>query len=213
MQGYKSDFIRFALTRKALLFGDFTLKSGRQSPYFFNTGLFNSGACLAQLGSYYASAIEASSITYDMVYGPAYKGIPLVAAITTQIYNQTQRDVPWCFNRKEAKDHGEAGIFVGTTPFGRILIIDDVISAGTSSRESVDLLSAAGAEPVGLAIALDRQERGTGERSAVQEVTQSLGLQIATILNLDDLVEFLSVESGYDHELEAVSAYRARYGV
>jgi orotate phosphoribosyltransferase len=213
MQGYQADFIRFAMTRKVLLFGEFTLKSGRISPYFFNAGLFNSGACLAEVGRYYAAAIAASGIEFDMLYGPAYKGIPLVAAVTTQIYNDTGRDLPWCFNRKEAKDHGEAGIFVGTQPAGRVLIVDDVISAGTSSRESVELISAAGAAPVGLAIALDRQERGAGERSAVQEAQDNLGLSIAKIIALDDLLEFLRNEESLETELQAVEKYRERYGV
>ena len=167
MQSYKAEFIEFAIDRRVLMFGEFTLKSGRKSPYFFNSGLFNSGACLARLGSYYASAIAASGVEFDLLYGPAYKGIPLVAAVATQFSNDRNLDIPYSFNRKEAKDHGEGGMIVGAPLAGRVLIVDDVISAGTSTRESVSIINNAGAQPIGVAIALDRQERGQGTLSLI----------------------------------------------
>jgi orotate phosphoribosyltransferase len=213
MQSYKAEFIEFAIDREVLLFGEFTLKSGRISPYFFNAGLFNTGACLARLGSYYASAIAASGVQFDLMYGPAYKGIPLVAAITTQYANEHGVDIPWSFNRKEAKDHGEAGIIVGAPLAGRVLIVDDVISAGTSTRESVSIINNASAQPIAVAIALDRQERGQGKQSAVQEVESTLGLTAISIVSLTDVIEYLQNTSQYADKIDSMLAYRASYGV
>ncbi|MEM7406642.1 MAG: orotate phosphoribosyltransferase [Pseudomonadota bacterium] len=213
MDSYKADFIEFALAREVLLFGEFTLKSGRRSPYFFNAGQFNTGAGLARLGAFYADALMASGIAFDMLFGPAYKGIPLVSALSTQLHALHDRDLPWSFNRKEAKDHGEAGIIVGAPIAGRVLIVDDVISAGTSARESIEIIDAAGGEPCALAIALDRQERGQGELSAVQEVRQNLGLEVVPIVTMIDLITFMQTHAGYAEHLERMEAYRAQYGV
>jgi len=213
MQDYKREFIDFALDYGVLRFGEFTLKSGRLSPYFFNTGLFNSGASLARLGRYFAAAIDASGLEFDCVFGPAYKGIPLGTAISIALADHHQRDLPFTFNRKEAKDHGEGGVLVGAPLNGRVLIVDDVISAGTSVRESMAIIAAAGAEGAGVAIAVDRQERGTGSLSAVQEVEQSMHLPVVSIINLDDLVGWLQQAPGHQQQLERITAYRARYGV
>lgn len=212
MKPFQHEFIRFALHREVLLFGEFTLKSGRVSPYFFNAGLFNSGASLAALGGFYARALLDAGLPFDMLYGPAYKGIPLVAALACALHRDHARDVPWSFNRKEAKDHGESGLVVGAPLAGRVVIIDDVISAGTSARESVHLIHAAGAEPVALCIALDRCERGDGPRSAVQEVREQLGLRVVSIITLDELVEYLQHEPGMHEHLRRVRTYRDRYG-
>jgi len=213
MQSYKAEFIEFAIDRRVLMFGEFTLKSGRKSPYFFNSGLFNSGACLARLGSYYASAIAASGVEFDLLYGPAYKGIPLVAAVATQFSNDRNLDIPYSFNRKEAKDHGEGGMIVGAPLAGRVLIVDDVISAGTSTRESVSIINNAGAQPIGVAIALDRQERGQGTLSSVQEVASTLGLTVISIATLTDVIEYLQMSGQYRSELERMQVYRREYGV
>ncbi|MAP11446.1 MAG: orotate phosphoribosyltransferase [Gammaproteobacteria bacterium] len=213
MQSYKAEFIEFAIDRRVLMFGEFTLKSGRKSPYFFNSGLFNSGACLARLGSYYASAIAASGVEFDLLYGPAYKGIPLVAAVATQFSNDRNLDIPYSFNRKEAKDHGEGGMIVGAPLAGRVLIVDDVISAGTSTRESVSIINNAGAQPIGVAIALDRQERGQGTLSSVQEVASTLGLTVISIATLTDVIEYLQMSGQYMSELERMQLYRREYGV
>jgi len=213
MQDYKREFIDFALEHEVLRFGDFTLKSGRQSPYFFNTGLFDSGASLARLGRYFAAAISASGVGFDSIFGPAYKGIPLGTAIAIALADHHQRDLPFTFNRKEAKDHGEGGTLVGAPMNGRVLIVDDVISAGTSVRESMALIDAAGASGAGVAIAVDRQERGSGERSAVQEVEQAMGLPVISIINLDDLVCWLQQTPGYSGQLVAITRYRSQYGV
>jgi len=213
MQSYKAEFIEFAIDRRVLMFGEFTLKSGRKSPYFFNSGLFNSGACLARLGSYYASAIAASGVEFDLLYGPAYKGIPLVAAVATQFSNDRNLDIPYSFNRKEAKDHGEGGMIVGAPLAGRVLIVDDVISAGTSTRESVSIINNAGAQPIGVAIALDRQERGQGTLSSVQEVASTLGLTVISIATLTDVIEYLQMSGRYMSELERMQVYRREYGV
>ena len=213
MQSYKAEFIEFAIDRRVLMFGEFTLKSGRKSPYFFNSGLFNSGACLARLGSYYASAIAASGVEFDLLYGPAYKGIPLVAAVATQFSNDRNLDIPYSFNRKEAKDHGEGGMIVGAPLAGRVLIVDDVISAGTSTRESVSIINNAGAQPIGVAIALDRQERGQGTLSSVQEVASTLGLTVVSIATLTDVIEYLQMSGQYMSELERMQVYRREYGV
>jgi orotate phosphoribosyltransferase len=216
MHDHQRDFIQLALARQALRFGEFKLKSGRLSPYFFNAGLFNDGASLARLGRCYAAAIQASALPFDLLFGPAYKGIPLVAATAMALAEQHGRNVPWAFNRKEAKDHGEAGSIVGTPLAGRVLIVDDVITAGTAIRESVDLIRAAGATPVGVALALDRQERGQGTRSAVQEVSADFGLQCVSIITLADLIAATAggaAGSPPAGSLEALQHYRDQYGV
>jgi len=213
MQDYQREFLDFAIATGVLRFGSFTLKSGRQSPYFFNSGLFNSGASLARLGRYYASAIADSGIDYDMLFGPAYKGIPLVAATVIALADAHGRDVPYTFNRKEAKGHGEGGITVGAPLAGRVLVVDDVISAGTSVRESVAIIQAAGAELAGVAISLDRQERGQGSTSAIQEVESSYGVKVAGIVGLADLIEYLGDKPDMAGDLDAVRAYRDQYGV
>jgi len=213
MSDYRDDFIRFSLARGVLRFGEFVLKSGRKSPYFFNSGLFNTGAALHRLGRFYARALEDSGLTYDMIFGPAYKGIPLVSALGIALDELAGRDVPYAFNRKEAKDHGEGGTVVGAPLQGRVLIVDDVISAGTSVRESIALIRAAGAEPAGVLIALDRQERGQGETSAIQEVEATFGIPVVSIVKLEDLLRFLERDEALACHLPAVRAYRDRYGV
>ncbi|MDH5325442.1 MAG: orotate phosphoribosyltransferase [Gammaproteobacteria bacterium] len=212
MKPYQQEFIQFALNIEVLRFGEFTLKSGRISPYFFNSGLFNSGASLAALGQYYAQAIENSALQYDMIYGPAYKGIPLAAATVVALAGQYNKDVPYAFNRKEAKDHGEGGSIVGAPLQGKVLIIDDVISAGTSVRESVDIIQAAGAVPAGVVIALDRQERGKSETSAIQEVERDYGLSVASIIQLENLIEYLQQQTGMENMLSKIQEYRKTYG-
>ncbi len=193
-------------------FGEFKLKSGRMSPYFFNAGLFNSGRALAELGRHYAAAIQKAGIECDVLFGPAYKGIPLVAATAIALADSFGRSLPWAFNRKEAKDHGEGGSIVGSPLRGRVLIIDDVITAGTAIRESIDIIRAAGAEPVGVVLALDRQERGQGELSAVQEVERTFDLPVVSILKLEDLIVYLE-GTGNAEQLAAVRRYREAYGV
>jgi orotate phosphoribosyltransferase len=213
MQDYKREFIQFAIDNQVLRFGQFTLKSGRISPYFFNAGLFNTGEQLARLGRYYAAAIQDSAITFDTLFGPAYKGIPLASAAAIALAEHHGRNVPWCFNRKEAKDHGEGGSIVGAPLQGRILIIDDVITAGTAIRESMEIIQAAGAHAAGVVIALDRQERGKGALSAIQEVEQNFGMQVVSIITLADLMQFLEGDAALGQHLEAVRAYRNEYGV
>jgi orotate phosphoribosyltransferase len=212
MQDYQREFLNFALDVGVLKFGEFTLKSGRVSPYFFNAGLFNSGSALARLGKYYAQTIVDSGIEFDVLYGPAYKGIPLAAVTAAALYDQHQVDIPYAFNRKEAKAHGEGGNIVGHALEGRILIIDDVITAGTAIRESMDIIEAAGAKPAGVVIALDRQERGKGDNSAIQEVEQDYGIPVAAIAKLEDLVSYLAQTSDSEH-LANIRAYRNEYGV
>ncbi len=212
MHDYQREFIRFAIASDVLRFGSFTLKSGRESPYFFNAGLFASGGALARLGRYYAAAIVDSGIGFDMLFGPAYKGIPLATTTAVALADHHDRDLPYAFNRKEAKDHGEGGVIVGAPLAGRVLIIDDVISAGTSVRASLELIEAAGAEAAGVAIALDRQERGTGALSAVQQVEQEYGLPVAAIVRLEQLVEFLAEDEAMADPLAAIRDYRQRYG-
>lgn len=211
MHDYQREFLTFALETGVLRFGAFTLKSGRRSPYFFNTALFDTGKRLARLGEFYARSIEDSGIAFDMLYGPAYKGIPLVATAAIALARNHGRDIPWAFNRKEAKSYAEGGIIVGHALIGRILIVDDVISAGTSVRESVDIIRAAGATPAGVAIALDRQERGNQERSAIAEVREQYGLDVTSIVKLDTLCEFLAERSEREH-LAAIEHYRREYG-
>jgi orotate phosphoribosyltransferase len=218
MQEYQLTFIDLALRRNALRFGSFTLKSGRESPYFFNAGLFDDGEALAVLGQCYAAALQRSGVGYDMLFGPAYKGIPLVASTAVALAEHHRRAVPWAFNRKEAKDHGEGGTVVGRALQGRVVIVDDVITAGTAVRESIELIRRAGAEPVAVLLALDRQERGQGDRSAVQEVEGTMGLKCVSLLTLSGLIETLAGPSGErgrisDDQLAALRAYRERYGV
>ncbi len=213
MREYQREFLDFALESGVLRFGELTLKSGRRSPYFFNAGLFHTGGALARLGRYYAQAIVDSRLEFDILYGPAYKGIPLAAVTSTALAEHQGRDLPYAFNRKEAKDHGEGGVIVGHPLQGRVLIIDDVISAGTSVRESVEIIRAQGATPAGVVIALDRQERGRGELSAVQEVGRDFGIRVAAIVRLDDLVEYLEARPEAAADLERIRAYRQRYGV
>jgi orotate phosphoribosyltransferase len=212
MFNFRQDFIRFAVQQKVLCFGEFQTKAGRLSPYFFNAGLFNDGAALRNLSQFYAQAILSSEVPFDMLFGPAYKGIPLAAGAAIALAEQG-RNVPYCYNRKEAKDHGEGGTTVGAALQGRVLIIDDVISAGTSVRESIDLIRAAGAEPCGVVIALDRMERGLGELSAVQEVQRNYGIPVVSIATLDDLLDYLQGEAGTVQNLATVQSYRDRYGV
>ncbi len=211
LQAYQREFIEFALGCGALSFGKFTLKSGRQSPYFFNTGKFDSGARLSRLGRYYALALQASGLEFDMIFGPAYKGIPLAAAVAIGLYEACGRDLPWASNRKEIKDHGEGGLILGAALAGRVVIVDDVISAGTSVKESVAIIRAAGAVPVGVAIALDREERGDDKQSAVAMVRERFGLEIVSIISLSGLCEYLRSLPGENEHLQAIQAYMVRY--
>ncbi len=213
MQAYQRDFIRFAIDRGVLRFGAFTLKSGRTSPYFFNAGLFNSGAALAQLGRFYAAAIVESGIAFDVLFGPAYKGIPLAAATAVQLAERHQLDVPWCFNRKEAKAHGEGGSLVGAELAGNVLIIDDVITAGTAIREVMQIIQGQNAKAAGVLIALNRQERGNGDLSAIQEVERDFSIPVVSIVSLTQVLEFLADDPQLKQHLPAVEAYRAQYGI
>jgi orotate phosphoribosyltransferase len=213
MQAYQRDFIRFAIDRGVLRFGEFTLKSGRTSPYFFNAGLFNSGSALAQLGRFYAAAVVESGISFDVLFGPAYKGIPLAAATAVALAEQHQVDTPWCFNRKEAKAHGEGGSLVGAPLSGNVLIIDDVITAGTAIREVMQIINDQGATAAGVLIALNRQERGNGELSAIQEVERDFGIPVVSIVSLTQVLQFLADDPQLKQHLPAVEAYRAQYGI
>ncbi|KIP78755.1 orotate phosphoribosyltransferase [Vibrio harveyi] len=213
MKAYQREFIEFALEKEVLKFGEFTLKSGRKSPYFFNAGLFNTGRDLARLGRFYAAALADSGIEFDVLFGPAYKGIPIATTTAVALADHHDIDTPYCFNRKEAKDHGEGGNLVGSALEGRIMLVDDVITAGTAIRESMEIIQANGADLAGVLVAIDRQEKGKGELSAIQEVERDFGCAIISIVSLADLVTFLE-EKGTDKEhLEAVKAYRAEYGI
>ena len=212
MSDFRQEFIEFAVARGVLCFGEFKTKAGRLSPYFFNAGLFDDGNTLRRLGQFYAKALLAADPGFDMLFGPAYKGIPLVAATSVAIA-ELGRNLPFCFNRKEAKDHGEGGMTVGAPLKGRVVIVDDVISAGTSVRESVDIIRAAGARPAGVLIALDRMERGTGAQSAAQEVRNQFGIPVVSIATLDDLVAFLRSHGNMAQQLQSVERYRKEYGV
>lgn len=213
MQAYQREFISFAIERGVLRFGQFTLKSGRTSPYFFNAGLFNSGRALAQLGKFYAAAVADSGIDFDVIFGPAYKGIPLAAATAIALAEQHQRDLPWCFNRKEAKDHGEGGTLVGAPLNGRVLIIDDVITAGTAIREVMQIIHGQQAQAAGVLIALNRQERGQGELSAIQEVERDYAMPVISIVSLSQVLEYLAGDNQLKQHLPAVEAYREQYGI
>lgn len=207
-----NEFIAFASEKGVLRFGEFKTKAGRLSPYFFNAGLFDDGASLSRLGDFYARAIIAAGLNFDMLFGPAYKGIPLVAATALKLAERG-RNVPYAFNRKEAKDHGEGGMLIGAPLAGRVLIVDDVISAGTSVRESVDIIRAAGATPAGVVIAIDRQERGTGTLSAVQEVERNAGMPVVAVARLTDVIDYLAGQPALEQNLAAVRRYRETYGV
>lgn len=219
MRDYQRQFLDLALARQALRFGEFTLKSGRVSPYFFNAGLFSDGVSMATLGGCYAGALVQSGLQFDLLFGPAYKGIPLVTATAIALAQHHQRNVPWAFNRKEAKDHGESGLVVGSPLAGRVAIVDDVITAGTAIRESIELILQAGAQPVAIVLALDREERGQAERSAVQELTALYGLRCITILTLSELIAALEAAGAKAagapsaEQLAAMRSYRLKYGV
>ena len=213
MEQYKRDFIEFALSRNVLKFGEFTLKSGRKSPYFFNAGLFNTGADLARLGEFYAAAIQASAVDFDVVFGPAYKGIPIGTSVSVALFNRYGIDKPVCFNRKEVKDHGEGGNLIGSPLQGKILLVDDVITAGTAIRESMELISANKADLAAVLIALNRKERGKGELSAIQEVECDYQCQVLSIIDLDDLMQFIEQDPRYSSHLPEMRAYRAEFGV
>ena len=213
MEQYKRDFIEFALSRNVLKFGEFTLKSGRKSPYFFNAGLFNTGADLARLGEFYAAAIQASAVDFDVVFGPAYKGIPIGTSVSVALFNHYGIDKSVCFNRKEVKDHGEGGNLIGSPLQGKILLVDDVITAGTAIRESMELISANKAELAAVLIALNRKERGKGELSAIQEVERDYQCQVLSIIDLDDLMQFIEQDPRYSSHLPEMRAYRAEFGV
>lgn len=213
MYDYQRAFIEFAITRNVLKFGEFTLKSGRVSPYFFNAGLFNSSQALAQIGSSYAATLEQSGIAYDLLFGPAYKGIPLVSATAIALANEYSKDVPYAFNRKEAKDHGEGGTLVGAPLQGRVMIVDDVITAGTAIREVIGLIRQAGATPAGVLVALDRQERGRGEQSAIQEIEAEYQIPVVSIINLTQILDYLADHPTLSQYAGKVADYRAQYGI
>ena len=213
MQNYKTEFIRFALSLNVLRFGEFTLKSGRVSPYFFNAGLFNTGADLARLGELYATALQAQKLDYDVIFGPAYKGIPIGTAVSIALFNRFGVDKPVCFNRKEAKDHGEGGNLIGSPLQGKVLLVDDVITAGTAIREAMELISANQAELSAVLIALNRKERGKGELSAIQEVERDYQCEVLSIIDLDDLMDFIAQDDKYRLYLPVMQEYRQKYGV
>ena len=213
MQDYKTQFIEFAINRNVLRFGEFTLKSGRLSPYFFNAGLFNTGADLALLGQCYAAALNESGIEFDVLFGPAYKGIPIATTTAVALATEYQRSVPYCFNRKEAKTHGEGGSLVGAELTGNIMLVDDVITAGTAIRESMNIIAQHEANLAGVLIALDRQEKGNGELSAIQEVERDFDTQVVSIVTLSDVVDYLVGKPEYEAHLVNINAYRQQYGI
>ncbi|MBS3797537.1 MULTISPECIES: orotate phosphoribosyltransferase [Pseudoalteromonas] len=213
MKEYQKQFIEFALAKQVLKFGEFTLKSGRTSPYFFNAGLFNTGKDLAKLGRFYAAALEDAGIEYDLLFGPAYKGIPIATTTAVALADHYDKDVPYCFNRKEKKDHGEGGSLVGSELKGKVMLVDDVITAGTAIRESMEIIAANGADLSGVLIALDRQEKGKAELSAIQEVERDFNTQVVSIVKLADLITYLEQQGDMDEHLQAVKAYRDQYGV
>ncbi|MGI2171760.1 orotate phosphoribosyltransferase [Shewanella sp. MF05960] len=213
MKAYQREFIEFALARQVLRFGEFTLKSGRTSPYFFNAGLFNTGKDLARLGRFYAAALMDSGIEFDLLFGPAYKGIPIATTTAVALCDHHDVDIPYCFNRKEAKTHGEGGSLVGSELKGKVMLVDDVITAGTAIRESMEIINAHNAHLAGVLIALDRQEKGKGELSAIQEVERDFGCEIVSIIKLADLINYLSEKPGMEAELASVSSYREQYGI
>ena len=212
MQSYQREFIELAIKHQALCFGEFTLKSGRKSPYFFNAGKFQTGAALAALGRYYAAAIQSAAVEFDLIFGPAYKGIPLAATTAVALADQYQRDLPYCFNRKEAKDHGEGGSLVGAPLAGKVLIIDDVITAGTAVREVMQIIETAGAKPAAVLIGLNRQEKGKGELSAIAEVEQEFGIPVISIISLNDIISYLESDSSQAEMVARIRAYRESYG-
>ncbi len=213
MKAYQREFIEFALEKEVLKFGEFTLKSGRKSPYFFNAGLFNTGRDLARLGRFYAAALVDSAIEFDVLFGPAYKGIPIATTTAVALADHHDVDTPYCFNRKEAKDHGEGGNLVGSALEGRIMLVDDVITAGTAIRESMEIIQNNGADLAGVLVAIDRQEKGKGELSAIQEVERDFGCAVISIVSLTDLITYLEEQGGNSEHLDAVKAYRAQYGI
>ncbi|MDF4534614.1 orotate phosphoribosyltransferase [Vibrio parahaemolyticus] len=213
MKAYQREFIGFALEKQVLKFGEFTLKSGRKSPYFFNAGLFNTGRDLARLGRFYAAALVDSGIEFDVLFGPAYKGIPIATTTAVALADHHDVDTPYCFNRKEAKDHGEGGNLVGSKLEGRVMLVDDVITAGTAIRESMELIQANKADLAGVLVAIDRQEKGKGELSAIQEVERDFGCAVMSIVSLTDLITYLEQQGNNTEHLEAVKAYRAQYGI
>ena len=213
MKDYQKEFIEFALEKEVLKFGEFTLKSGRISPYFFNAGLFNTGRDLARLGRFYAAALVDSGIDYDLLFGPAYKGIPIATTTAVALSDSYHLDLPYCFNRKEAKTHGEGGSLVGSELKGKVMLVDDVITAGTAIRESMDIIQAHNAELAGVLIALDRQEKGKAELSAIQEVERDYDAKVISIVQLGDLVTYLTAKPEMKAHLESVKAYREKYGI
>jgi orotate phosphoribosyltransferase len=219
MQEYQQQFLNYVTEHEILRFGDFTLKSGRKSPYFFNAGLFNTGAALGFLGSSYAKAVKNSGLEFDIIFGPAYKGIPLASAASIAFWRDFKQDIPWCFNRKEAKDHGEGGNIVGSELKNRVLVIDDVITAGTAIRETMDIISASGATAAGVVVALDRQERGKSELSAIQEIEQEFSIPVISIINLQQIIGYLKEQQEQQADatlaiyLNAMKAYQQSYGI
>ena len=213
MENYKQQFIEFALARQVLKFGEFTLKSGRISPYFFNAGLFNQGADLARLGEFYAAALQDAGLQYDMIFGPAYKGIPIATAVSIALFNRFDINKPVCFNRKETKDHGEGGNLIGSPLRGKVLLVDDVITAGTAIRESMQIIQANEAQLSAVLIALSRQERGNGELSAIQEVERDYQCDVLSIIDFADLMAFIETQPEYQQYLPAMRAYREQYGI
>ncbi|MFY2509979.1 orotate phosphoribosyltransferase [Vibrio pectenicida] len=213
MKAYQHEFIEFALEKQVLKFGEFTLKSGRKSPYFFNAGLFNTGSDLARLGRFYAAALADSAIEFDVLFGPAYKGIPIATTTAVALADHHNIDTPYCFNRKEAKDHGEGGNLVGSALEGRVMLVDDVITAGTAIRESMQIIQSNGSDLAGVLVAIDRQEKGKGELSAIQEVERDFDCAVISIVSLGDLVTYLEEQGNATEHLEAVKAYRVEYGI